>query len=165
MGALRKLPSGPRGGPIPGSPKPPGVGGEVGHPQRLGQAAQVGEQLQAPRQPHEPSVGLLGQARRDEVLKLPRLVDDGEASPAGPGQKARPLHHPAQDAIHVQVLGDALAGLAQTGETLPQGLYLQVSPVSQVQRSPPQGQAAPPGPQDTGPTRGNLPEHPECYKT
>ena len=110
-----------------------GVGGEVGHPQGFRQTAQVGEELRSPGQVHEPPVGLLGQARGNEGLELPRAVGDGEAAAAGPGEQARPVHHPVQDGVQVQVLGDAQAGFAQAGETIPQGCYLQVPMVRWVQ--------------------------------
>jgi hypothetical protein len=58
-------------------------------------------------------VGRLGQARREEALQLPSVVDDGEAAPTGPGEQARPVHHLLQDGVQVQILRDAEAGLAQ----------------------------------------------------
>ena len=109
------------------------MGGEVGHPQGFGEAAQVGEQLQPSGKLLEPPVGLLRQARRDEGFQLTLIVEDGEAAPAGPGQQARPVHHPLQDGVQVQVLGDAQAGLAQAGEALSQGFDFQVTLVCRVQ--------------------------------
>ena len=46
------------------------MGGEVGEPQRFGQAAQVGEELRSPRQVDEPLVVFVRQAGGDEVLEL-----------------------------------------------------------------------------------------------
>ena len=52
---------------------------------------------------------------------------EGRGKTAIPGEQARPVHRPVQDGIQVQVFGDAEACLAQAGEALPQGGYLQVS--------------------------------------
>ena len=124
MGEPRKLPTGPRGGPISGQAQRRCVGGEVGHPERSGQAAQVGEELPPPRQLDEPPVVFGGHAGGDEGHQLPGLVERGKAADPRAGQGARSIHDLSQDGIEVEVLGDAETGLAQPGEAVPQRLVL-----------------------------------------
>ena len=132
MGALRKLPTGPRGGPISGRPRAAEWAEKSATRRGFRQAAQIGEQLQSCGEFQEPPVGLLRQSRREEALDLPGVADDGEAAPAGPGQQARPVHHPLQDGVQVQVFGDAQAGLAQPGQPVSEVPVLQVPGVVPV---------------------------------
>ena len=134
MGALRKLPTGPRGGPTSGKADRRDVGGKVRHSEWFGHAGQVIEELNAAWQSDEHLVLLLRDAGGDERLQPPGLVDDDEASPAGPGQRARPVHDPLQHGIEVEVFADAEAGLAQPGEAVPQGLVLSQEIVGVHQR-------------------------------
>ena len=64
---------------------------------------------------------------------LPGFIDAGKGCPAHIGTRDLRIHHPLQDGVQVQILGDAAAGLAQSREALPQGGYLRVSPVCWVQ--------------------------------
>ena len=100
------------------------MGGEVGEPQRFGQAAQVGEELRSPRQVDESLVVLVRQAGGDEVLEPSCIVEDGDAAHPCAGQGARPVQDPLQHGIEVEVFGDMQAGLAQPGEPLPERRYL-----------------------------------------
>ena len=73
------------------------------------------------------------QARGDEVLQPSPLVEGGDAAHPRAGEGARPGHHALQHGVQVQVLGDAETGLAQPGQAVPQGRYLQVARVGSVQ--------------------------------
>ena len=101
---------------------------QVGHPQGTVQLGQVAEVLGPARAGPQPGRLLRGHARGEEVAGNPGGVVEGDDAVAGAGEGTGRVQDALEHGLHVQVLGDAQAGLAEQGQPLPQFRYLPVSP-------------------------------------
>ena len=100
----------------------PGVAVEVPPPQRFADSAELFEE-EHPVGKFGELPGLIGsQPGIEEVLYPPRVVQEGDDPVARPGQRPGAVQDPLEHRPEVQALVDAQAGLAEAGQSLPQGL-------------------------------------------
>ena len=101
---------------------------QVRHPQGAVKLGQVAEVLGPARAGPQPRRLLRGHARGEEVAGNPGGVVEGDDAVAGGGEGAGRVQDALEHGLHVQVLGDAQAGLAEQRQPLPQFRYFPVPP-------------------------------------
>ena len=99
-----------------------GVFGEVRHPQRFGQAAQVLEDARPAGYLLQSLELVGGQARGQQGLQLTSVAQHGQDAVAGACEGAGAVHRLLEHGVKVQVAGDAQAGPTEPGEALPQAV-------------------------------------------
>ena len=103
------------------------MAGQIGHPKGTEHRIQVFQELGPVGQVLVLPCLLCAHPGEEDVQQAPGIVEEGNGAVAGPGEGPGRVQHPLEHGVEVQILGNPEAGLAQAGEALPQGRYLQVS--------------------------------------
>ena len=106
------------------------VGGHVGQPQRSRQVAEILEQPRPVGPFQQLAVLLRGEARSDEVLGDAGIVDGGDGTVAGAGERAGALDNLVQHGLKVEARVDAQARRAERGDAAAQRRVLVRRPVA-----------------------------------
>ena len=129
------------------------IGRNVGDPERSLEIAEILEEPRALGPLHDGPVLRLGDARGDEVLWRPRLVDGGDGAEAGAGQRPGALEDLAEHRLEVEARADPQARRAERRDALAQGRDLAAQFVGNAHRGAPAGgRIGVPGP-GAGPAR------------
>ena len=106
-----------------GHPQGPGVALEVAHAHRGRQPAEVSEELVSLRHLRQPLVFFRSGTGAEEGVFVSGIVDGGDDAVVGVGEGTGAVEDLLEDVVQVQVeaLVDEEAGLAEAGETVPQG--------------------------------------------
>ena len=145
--AHRRALEGLRRQPVGGEAERLHIGRDVGDPERPLEVAEVLEEPRALGPLRHGPVLLLGEARGDEVLRRPRLVDGGDGAEAGAGQRPGALDHLAEHRLEVEARADPQARRAERRDALAQGRDLAAQFVGNAhRRAPAGGRIGVPGP-------------------